>query len=492
MVLILSCGVSCASCEKTNGNGTPDTSDPDIITHEEPATQNLLRAMQITDKAIESYFNQTTMAMTEFYNPFTGSSSSGTVDVWPYTSAIEAVNAIMHALSAQKEAGDATLYDENFSRYAELLGKLYKGLQYYEGSFELISYTQTRNWSVYSVHRSDIPGSAAVAGIDNVYDDQQWIIRELLEAYKLTGNKEYLEKAEYLTDYVIDGWDCTLAPDGTENGGITWGPGYTTKHSCSNGPFVSPLVWLSEIYAGSGETATYRYIDSSKKRLTKEMDKSEYYMMYAKKVYDFQKTHLMDQANGVYYDMLGGPSGMNDTNIDKMDDASKAKVYETVDGIKYKAYLEPGGPNGTPLSYNSGTMLSGAADLYRATKDDSYRQDMEKLTDACFKYFAKLDADIPGLYSYAYDGFNNWFNGVMLRGWVNVFEESGYKGTHDPIKSFQDNLDYGYTSHVKDGILPGNLYLGWPKSESSCTVKGFFQFAFAAEYAVLAKYMIEQ
>ena len=98
MVLILSCGVSCASCEKTNGNGTPDTSDPDIITHEEPATQNLLRAMQITDKAIESYFNQTTMAMTEFYNPFTGSSSSGTVDVWPYTSAIEAVNAIMHAL----------------------------------------------------------------------------------------------------------------------------------------------------------------------------------------------------------------------------------------------------------------------------------------------------------------------------------------------------------------------------------------------------------
>ena len=92
--LILSVWVSCASCEKTNGNGTPDTSDPDIITHEEPATQNLLRAMQITDKTTESYFNQTTMAMTEILQPFTGSSSSGTVDVWPYGSAIEAVNAI--------------------------------------------------------------------------------------------------------------------------------------------------------------------------------------------------------------------------------------------------------------------------------------------------------------------------------------------------------------------------------------------------------------
>ena len=95
----------------------------------------------------------------------------------------------------------------------------------------------------------------------------------------------------------------------------------------------------------------------------------------------------MDQTSGVYYDMLGGPSGMNDTNIDKMDDASKAKVYETVDGIKYKAYLEPGGPNGTPLSYNSGTMLSGAADLYRATKDDSYRQDMEKLYGCLLQVF---------------------------------------------------------------------------------------------------------
>ncbi len=148
----------------------------------------------------------------------------------------------------------------------------------------------------------------------------------------------------------------------------------------------------------------------------------------------------MDQTSGVYYDMLGGPSGMNDTNIDKMDDASKAKVYETVDGIKYKAYLEPGGPNGTPLSYNSGTMLSEPPTCTAQPRMIPTDRIWKNFTDACFKYFAKPDADIPGLYSYAYDGFNNWFNGVMLRGWVNVFEESGYKGTHDPIKSFRTTL----------------------------------------------------
>lgn len=479
---LVSVAVCMVSCDNGNSGGQEEA-------RASVATRNLERAMEITDAAIEHYFDEGAgMAMTEFYNPFTGAKSSGTVDVWPYTSAIEAVNAIMHALIAQKEAGDATLYDQNFSRYTELMESLYKGLQYYEGSFELVSYTQTKIWSVYSVHRASTPGSAVVRGVDNVYDDQQWLIRELLEAYKATNDKKYLEKAEYLTEYVIDGWDCTIASDGKENGGITWGPGYTTKHSCSNGPFISPLVWLSEIYAGSGETATYRYIDSSRKRLTKEMDKSEYYMMYAKKVYDFQKSHLLS-PDGVYYDMLGGPSGLNDTNIDKMDDASKAKVYETVDGVKYKAYLKPGGPVGNPLSYNSGTMLSGAADLYRVTGEQQYLADMTALTDASFAYFAKLGTVVPGLYTYAYDGFNNWFNGVMLRGWIDVYPF--YSGASDPIGTFQANLDYGYDNSVENGILPTSLLHGFSSNRESCSVKGFFQFAYAAEYAALARYELK-
>ena len=481
--------VACTSACDSKQNINEDKDNGDHISDKDAASQNIKRAIQITDAALEHYFTDG-IAMTEFYNPFTGYTSSGTVDVWPYTSSIEAVNAIMSALSEQKESGNNELYDQYFEHYKDVLSNLYDGLEYYSGTFTLTSYTQTNTWTVYGVHRGSSPGSANVAGIENVYDDQQWLIRELLEAYKLTGNNEYLEKAEYLAEYVIDGWDCPLDPNGTENGGITWGPGYTTKHSCSNGPFVSPLVWLSEIYAGSGEKATYRYIDSSKKRLTEEMDKSEYYMMYAKKVYDFQKTHLMDQTNGVYYDMLGGPSGMNDTNIDKMDETSKAKVYETIDGIKYKAYLKPGGPSGSPLSYNSGTMLSGAADLYRVTGDEKYLTDMTALTDAAFAYFAKPDTVVPGLYTYAYDGFNNWFNGVMLRGWVDVFPF--YEGAADPIGTFQANLDYGYDNSVENGTLPTSLLHGFSNTAENCNVKGFFQFAYAAQYATLAKYEIEK
>src|SRR5690606_39526770 len=103
-------------------------------------------------------------------------------------------------------------------------------------------------WSVYAVDRVDQKGQANVTGVLNVYDDQMWLIRELLDSYKLTGKIEYLEKAEYLTAYVLDGWDVTRDSNGQENGGIPWGPGYTTKHACSNGPLISPLVWLHEIY----------------------------------------------------------------------------------------------------------------------------------------------------------------------------------------------------------------------------------------------------
>src|SRR5690606_40663265 len=101
-------------------------------------------------------------------------------------------------------------------------------------------------WTVYGVNRGNSKGGAQVEGIENVYDDQMWLIREFLEAYKVTGNELFLEKAEYLTAYVLDGWDCTIDENGNEVGGISWGPGYVTKHACSNGPMISPLVWRSE------------------------------------------------------------------------------------------------------------------------------------------------------------------------------------------------------------------------------------------------------
>ncbi len=440
--------------------------------------QNLLRAMELTDKAVASHFTGEGMAMARYYNPYTETRSEEKGSVWMYTSAIEAVNAILYGLEAQKESGNAALYNEHFNRYSELLGNLYDNADYYLGTFRLTSYTQTKEWSVYGVNRGALKGTAKVEGIENVYDDQMWLIRELLEAYKSTDDSRYLEKAEYLTEYVLDGWDCTRDADGKEIGGITWGPGYVTKHSCSNGPMVSPLVWLSDLYKDKNDEITYRYIDADDRqtRKTTQVKKSDYYLDFAKKIYDWQKKNLL-RSDGVYDDMMGGCApGKPET--------------ETINGEVFRKGNTCRDRVGPAITYNSGTMLSGAADLFQATGEAVYLEDAQKLSNASFDYFARLGETKPGYYTYDISGFRNWFNGVLMRGYVDV--STSYKEVAEYINSFQKNLDYAYENFFYKGILPANLLEGWNTDNRKNRTEAMLSFAFAAEYAVLAKYELEK
>ena len=474
---LLICG--CVSCTSPAAPVQQSETEEDGTEYVELARRNLLRAMQMVSAAKENYFTGSSLAMSRYYNPFTGVKSSEMGSVWMYTSAIEAVNAILRGLTDLRDEGYESFYNNYFSTYSAFLSSLVENLSWYEGTFTLTSYTQTREWTVYGVNRASSPGCAEVKGVMNVYDDQQWLTRELIEAYKVTGEKKYLEKAEYLAGYVIDGWDTTLNSDGNEHGGIVWGPGYYTKHSCSNGPFISPLVSLSEIYKGNDEGITYRYIGENKQRLTKQMLKSEYYLQYARKVYSFQRTHLYRKSDGVYWDMLGA-KGANGDNI----------AYETVDGVRYRANNAEESPTGTAYSYNCGTMLSGAADLYRATGDQTYLDDLKSLSNSAFRYFATKSTSREGYYEYDITGFNNWFNGVLMRGWVDAGES--YPNVTVNLATFQNNLDYAYDNYLKDNMLPSSLLYGWNTDRSKNNTEAMFTFAFAAEYAVLAKYYLRQ
>lgn len=467
LIVVISCGDTGA---EPNPGGNPDEASTVSV-------RNLKRAMELTDSAIDAHFYGSGMTMARYYNPYTSVKSDEVGSIWMYTSAIEAVNAIMHALKLQKDKGDATLYDANFSRYAKVLADLYDNADFYKGTFELTSYTQTKQWSVYGVNRGSGKGSANVAGIMNVYDDQMWFIRELLESYKITGVEAYREKAEYLTEYVLDGWDCSIGSNGEEYGGITWGPGYVTKHSCSNGPMISPLVWLHEIYKGKDDQITRRFIDPTDKltRKTEQLKKSDYYLGYAKKVYAWQKKALM-RSEGVYNDLMGGCSPGNPETI-------------TISGVTYRKGINCRDQAGPAISYNSGSMLSGAADLSRATGLTSYNADLTTLSDKSFEYFAKLGGSKAGYYSYDISGFNNWFNGILMRGYVDAATD--YPGVSKYLETFQTNLDYGYDNFLYEGFLPTNILVGWSRDNNNNRTEGMFNFAFAAEYAVLAKYAME-
>ena len=456
------------------------TSENSITSEEVPSLpdQNIMRAMILADAAITAHFSGSEMVMARYFNPYTGALSEEKGSIWMYTSAIEAVNAILHALKAQKVSVNNSLYDVHFKRYADLLYKLYEKADYYLGTFELVSYTQTKEWTVYGVNRGTTEGQAEVAGVMNVYDDQMWLVREFIEAYKLTGREGFLQKAEYLTAYVLDGWDCTFNAKGEENGGITWGPGYVSKHSCSNGPMVSPLVWLHELYKDKSNEITHHYIDATDKktRKTAQVKKSEYYLDFAQKIYHWQKENLL-RLDGVYDDMMSGCTPRNPQT-------------EIIRGIRYRKGITCRDRVGPAITYNSGTMLSGAADLFRVTEDEKYLKDAKQLAVASFKYFAKSEATKPGFYSYDISGFSNWFNGVLMRGYVDVYPSC--EEAADYINSFQQNLDYAYENFIYNGFLPTNLLKGWNEDHEKNNTEGMFNFAFAAEYAVLAKYELDK
>lgn len=451
---------------------------PDVRQKTFSTEQHLQRAIELLDQSVTAYFAGPGMSMACYYNPYSGTRSDETGSIWMYTSAIEAVNAVLSSIQAHKVSGNDEFYEKYFDKYAQLLQDLYDNADYYLGTFRLTSYTQTADWTVYGVHRASEKGKAKVAGIENVYDDQMWLIRELLESYKLTGNTGFLEKAEYLTDYVLDGWDCTIDENGNEAGGITWGPGYVSKHSCSNGPMVSPLVWLHEIYKEKDEFITHRYIDSSDKQTRKvqQLKKSDHYLTFAKKIYEWQKQHLL-RPDGVYDDMMGGCS-------------PRKPQLETVLGKSYRKGILCKDRVGPPITYNSGTMLSGAADLYQVTHDKHYYTDAVDLADAGFSYFAKKNAEIPGYYSYDVSGFRNWFNGVFLRGLIDValFNDS----VAPYIETFRQNLDYGYENHRYKGFLPPNLLTGWSENADDNNIEGMFCFAFVTKYALLSKYELKK
>lgn len=438
------------------------------------AEENIIRAMQILDTAVSNHFVGEGMSMARFYNPYTQSRSAEKGSVWMYTAAIESVVAVLDGLKAHKTYGNPALYVENVDRYSLLLEELYTNLAYYQGTFPLISYTQTREWTVYGVHRANKNGDAKVAGIENVYDDQQWLVRELIQAYQLTNDKDYIQEAEYLTEYVLDGWDSTPDENGKPHGGIPWGPGYVTKHACSNGPMVSPLVWLHEIYKDSDEEIEHRFINPKGKRTVEKLKKADYYLQFAEAIYDWQKKLLL-REDGVYYDMMGGCGTCE-------------IAYETVDGVTYRAHTPLTEAVGRAYSYNAGTMLSAAADLYRATGQQKYWDDLTQLSEDSFVHFAKQDLRFPGYYTYAVDGFNNWFNGVLMRGYVDVFPTHATVDTY--ISSFQKNLDYAYEHHLYRGVLPTDLLYGWDNKNGD--TEGMFSFTFAAKYAILAKYELQK
>jgi len=250
---------------------------------------------------------------------------------------------------------------------------------------------------------------------DVYYDDNMWVGRDLVQLYALTGDTKYLDRAIIIADMIIaEGWVdlseemFTLrfgrAPGGPL-GGFYWRDDRVSLHVCSNGPAIQFLTLLSDV-ADNGKAASY--------------------LDYAKKCYRFLK--YLERDNGVFWDLMSfhKDADNNITGINRGEGGS--------------------------FSYNSGTPISSAVELYKRTGEEAYLTDAKRWGYSADVFFAK-ESPVPGVKAFT---DLPWFREILLMGYIDLYEFDS--GALAYIQNMEGSINYGYEHHRQNGVL------GWNKN----------------------------
>ena len=141
-----------------------------------------------------------------------------------------------------------------------------------------------------------------------IYDDMMWWVISLTNAYQLTGNTAYLDKAKSGFQRI---W---IGSHDAEKGGMFWDFNHSGKNACINYPTV---IAAMKLYAITKDPA---------------------YFTKAKDVYAWSKTNLFNSQTG--------------------------RVADNKIGNNHPGYSD--------YTYNSGTCIGAAMLLYKATKSKDY------------------------------------------------------------------------------------------------------------------------
>lgn len=202
-------------------------------------------------------------------------------------------------------------------------------------------------------------------------DDMEWIVLAQLRMYETANNEEYFTRAKQIyNDWIWTTW----GPEDEEPwfGGITWKTDVNkSKNACSNGPAAIIAARIYNLY------------DKAKDKGDKP---KETYLEEAKKIYAWERDNLYDPQNGAIRD-----------NMNAQGRISRA-VY----------------------TYNSGTFIGAAVELYRITGDKQY---LEEAVNAANYVIDEMSKNEGGVLSDATGGDGGLFHGIFFRYFVKLINE---------------------------------------------------------------------
>lgn len=183
------------------------------------------------------------------------------------------------------------------------------------------------------------------------YDDMEWIALAMVRTYDATGQERYKTAALSVWDDIKTGWNDNAG------GGIAWKKDQLwSKNACSNGP---ASILAARLYQQFGD----------------END-----LEWALKIYNWQKETLFNPSNGSVYDNIDSRSG----------EIQKNWIF----------------------TYNQGTFLGAALELYSITGEKVYLNDAQKAAD--YTLNALVNSNDRLLKSEG-EGDGGLFKGIFIR-----------------------------------------------------------------------------
>lgn len=238
----------------------------------------------------------------------------------------------------------------------------------------------------YYANRAELPGYQAEPTSngerDLYYDDNCIVAMELINAYKLTKNQFYLDRAVAITEFIMSGEDDRLG------GGMYWLE--SVSRDCQSGP---------NCIKAANTTAYGSYVGAELYKLTSDNK----YLTYSKRLYAWNYNNLRDTDN-LYW---------NDKNIGT------------------------GQINPTKWTYNAAMMILSGISLYEITKEQQYLDQAIATARSSFSKFTKVVHD-----QLFFPANDPWFNVELMRAYIELTEYDETSKSY--VETFVRNADYAW------------------------------------------------